>query len=124
MGRAHRVVEKRFRPARRPSCVAVAQILPGHTYGALKVAGDSMVDVFIPNGSTVIYDHNITPESGDIAIADVRNQRVIKIYYNGHQITLIPASRKFDPSTFHRDEVRIVGVVVQVIHYLRRPNAL
>lgn len=98
--------------------------LPAAIYGGkeiymLRVRGDSMIDIGIYNGDKVIVQACNTAENGDIVVALVDDAATVKRFYkeNGHY-RLQPENQTMDPIIV--DHVNIQGIVLEVLHSLRR----
>lgn len=85
---------------------------------ALKVRGESMINVAILDGDMVVIEQTPYAENGDIVCALVDNESAtIKTFYkeDGHY-RLQPENDTMDPIIV--DEVSILGKVVGVVRYL------
>lgn len=95
-----------------------ADYLPGTgTFFALRVKGDSMVNVGIHDGELVIVRQESTAENGDIVVAMTNDEdATVKTFYkeNGH-IRLQPENDYMEPIIV--PDVRILGKVVSVYKY-------
>ncbi|MED1851865.1 transcriptional repressor LexA [Brevibacillus borstelensis] len=95
-----------------------ADYLPGTgTFFALRVKGDSMVNVGIHDGELVIVRQESTAENGDIVVAMTNDEdATVKTFYkeNGH-IRLQPENDYMEPIIV--PNVRILGKVVSVYKY-------
>lgn len=87
---------------------------------ALRVVGDSMVSqsgsVSIPEGSIVIVDPEITPESGKIVIAkleDSNEATIKKLVIDGPNKYLMPLNTRYSP-IYINGNCSIIGVVKKV----------
>lgn len=82
---------------------------------ALRVQGDSMMDVGILDGDTVIIRCSDTAEDGDIVVALIDNEEAtLKRFHQrvGNKIELTPENTQFLPLVLDADRVRIQGVLV------------
>ncbi len=82
---------------------------------ALRVQGDSMMDVGILDGDTVIIRRSDTAEDGDIVVALIDNEEAtLKRLHQraGNKIELTPENARFRPLVLDADRVRIQGVLV------------
>jgi len=85
----------------------------------LKVTGDSMIEAGIMPGDYVLVDRAITPQNGDVVIAQVDGQWTMKnLRKKGKEITLLPANSKYNPIK-PKNELKIAGVVTAVIRKLK-----
>jgi repressor LexA len=86
---------------------------------ALEVAGDSMVDVGILDGDTVILQRSETAENGAIVVAliDDSEATLKRLRRKGNSVALEPANQNYETRIFPPDRVKIQG---QLIGLLRR----
>jgi len=89
---------------------------PSSTY-ILRVAGDSMRDAAIVNGSLLLVDASLRPGHGDIVVARLRGDFTVKRL----QLAPSPHLRAENPAyapipLTDEEDVHIVGVVTTVIH--------
>lgn len=75
-------------------------LLGSGEFFALRVKGESMVEVGILEGDTVIVRKQPTAENGDIVVALVDGEATIKRFFreNGH-IRLQPENSRMEPSS-------------------------
>jgi repressor LexA len=85
----------------------------GHPLFALRVFGESMRDLGIMDGDTVIAKQVLNWSIGDIVVALVENETTVKSIYiaNGH-IELRPANSEFKSQFYPPGKVFIQGVVI------------
>ncbi|UWG96406.1 transcriptional repressor LexA [Dehalobacter sp. DCM] len=86
------------------------------TVFALKIKGDSMIDLGINNGDIVLVKKQETAQNGQTVIARIDGEEVTcKRFYNidNRKVTLEPANSKY--RALEPDHVEIVGVVFKVI---------
>lgn len=86
------------------------------TVFALKVKGDSMIDLGINTGDMVLVKKQETAENGQTVIARINGEEVTcKRFYNvdNKKVTLEPANSKYH--ALEPEYVEIVGVVFKVI---------
>jgi SOS regulatory protein LexA len=85
---------------------------------ALEVQGESMKDIGIYDGSTVVLKKQETADNGDIVAVclDDENSATIKRFYreNGH-VRLQPANAEMQPIVVKADMVHVVGKLVMAI---------
>ncbi len=88
----------------------------GRELFALRVQGESMIDVGIFDGDIVIVNRTPVAENGEIVVALVGDEATVKTFYkeNGH-FRLQPENDAFEPIIV--DEVVILGKVVSLIRY-------
>ncbi|MDP7546357.1 MAG: transcriptional repressor LexA [Alphaproteobacteria bacterium] len=94
-------------------------MLAGGEHFALEVAGDSMIDVGILDGDTVILRRSETAENGAIVVAliDDSEATLKRLRRKGNSVALEPANQSFETRIFPPDRVKIQG---QLIGLLRR----
>ncbi len=94
----------------------------GRTVGslfALKVQGQSMIDLGINDGDTIIVERESRAENGDIIAALLNGEVTVKTFEKVHKATphdvvarLLPANNKFKPINITKeDEFRIIGKI-------------
>jgi SOS regulatory protein LexA len=98
---------------------------PTGQHYALRVKGESMIDVGILDGDIVVIKYQHYADNGDIVVALIRNETLdikatIKKFYNrGEKIELVPQSPKYKESIWVKPEdVEIRGKFVGL---LRQP---
>lgn len=81
---------------------------------ALKVRGDSMIDMGILDGDTVLIQHQLRAKNGDVVVAITENGATLKVYKerNGH-IVLKPRNKKY--SNINPQQLEIRGKLVGLI---------
>lgn len=100
----------------RPIEVPRSMIPSGAKYYALRVAGDSMIDDGVPDGSVVVICDQQIADDGDRVVAYMpdRNEVTLKrIYKEKGRFKLVPANKKLLP--FYEDNVVVQGRVMGVI---------
>lgn len=87
----------------------------------VRVRGDSMKGAGINDGALLIVDRSLNPASGDIVIAAVDGQLVLKkLRLHGSKARLEAANSNYkDIELGEFNELRIWGVVCHAIHTLR-----
>ena len=101
----------------RPIEVPSSMIPAGSKYFALRIAGDSMIEDGIPDGSIVIIREQKHADDGDRVVAYIpdRNEVTLKrIYREKGRFKLVPSNKKLEP--FYEDNVEVQGKVMGVIH--------
>lgn len=90
------------------------ELLPNKETFMLKVKGDSMIEVGIFNGDTIIVARQDTARDGEIIVALVDDSATVKRFYkeNGH-IRLQPENSSMDPIIV--DDCKILGKVVGLL---------
>ncbi|MAZ56522.1 repressor LexA [bacterium] len=100
----------------RPVEVPSSMIPSGSKYYALKVAGDSMIEDGIPDGSIVVIRDQQTADDGERVVAYMpdRNEVTLKrIYREDGKFKLVPSNKNLEP--FYEDNVEVQGRVMGVI---------
>jgi repressor LexA len=85
----------------------------GHQLFALKVFGDSMRDLGILDGDTVVSQQTESASIGDVVVAVVDNETTVKSFYiKDGQVELRPANPDFKSQLYDLDKVSIQGKVI------------
>ena len=88
----------------------------GHNNFAVRVQGDSMIEVGIMDGDTVIIEFRETANDGDIVVALIdESETTLKKFkrsHQGHYIKLIPANKDMEEMVYEASRVRIQGVLI------------
>ena len=80
---------------------------------ALQVNGESMRDMGILDGDTIIAQVQNNPRIGDIVVANIDGDTTVKSFYiHENQVELRPANDEFQPMYFPLEAVSVQGVVV------------
>lgn len=75
----------------------------------VRVRGDSMIDAMIFDGDVLVVDRSITPQIGNIVLAEIDGEFTVK--YLGRR-QLLPANRKHAPIDIADDQtLTVLGVV-------------
>lgn len=87
---------------------------PNQSYYALKVKGDSMMDMGILNNDTILIKHQMTADVGEVVVGITENGATLKVLgrENG-RIILQPKNPKYETIIPERLEVR--GIFVGLI---------
>jgi len=91
------------------------QMFGGDNRYALKVDGESMVELGILDGDTVVIESCNTASKDSVIVALIDNYEVtLKIYrpLSHGRIKLIPANSSMEPMVYSSDRVQIQGVLV------------
>ena len=91
------------------------QMFGGDNRYALKVSGDSMIELGILDGDTVVIESCSTAPENAVVVALVDDYEVtLKIYrtLSHNRIKLIPANAGMEPMVYPADRVQIQGVLV------------
>lgn len=83
---------------------------------ALEVDGDSMVNIGIQDGDTVIIKRCDNAEDGAVVVALVEGEEVTlkRIKREKGKVVLIPENDNYEPRTFNADQVQIQGRLVSL----------
>ena len=79
--------------------------------------GDSMKDAFIPDKAKLIIDRSIQPKHGDVIVAVISGEFVVKYYcLTSSGCVLFPANKKYHPIKV-TDEMNMIvwGVVTHIL---------
>lgn len=83
----------------------------------LKISGDSMINAGIDNGDVVLVKSQKEFYSGDVVLAELRDESTIKRFISEDKppyVYLKPENPKYDVILFE-DEMRLVGKVISVL---------
>lgn len=82
-----------------------------------RVEGDSMLNSNIPDQSIVVIDKSLVPHNGNIVIASLNGEKLIKQFVKTHTGLFLSSSNpKYQPIKISPDmEFQIWGVVTHVI---------
>jgi repressor LexA len=94
-----------------------AAMLGGGSHYALQIEGDSMVDLGILDGDTVIIEQSETAENGQIVVALVDdNEATLKrLHRKGESIALEPANPAYETRIFGPGRVKVQGRLATLI---------
>jgi repressor LexA len=98
--------------------VGVPAGMIGHgEHYALEVAGDSMIDVGILDGDTVLIQRCDTAENGAIVVALIDSNEVTlkRLRKRGESIALEPANKSYETRIFGPDRVKVQGKLVGLL---------
>ncbi len=88
----------------------------GHNNFAVRVQGDSMIEVGIMDGDTAIIEFRETANDGDIVVALIdETETTLKRFKRSHRgkyIKLIPANKEMEEMVYEASRVRIQGVLI------------
>ena len=82
---------------------------------ALQVRGDSMIGKHILDGDFAIFEHGLTPRSGDVVAALIDNESTLKTFVMEHGKPVLRAENPRYPKLIPADELVIQGVMVALI---------
>jgi len=91
------------------------QMFGGDNRYALKVSGDSMIELGILDGDTVVIESCNTASKDSVVVALIDNYEVtLKIYrpLSHNRIKLMPANSDMEPMVYQAERVQIQGVLV------------
>ena len=96
------------------------EYMPNAETFMLKVKGDSMINVGIMNGDTLIVQSQSSARNGEIVVALVEDSATVKTFYKeqGH-IRLQPENDEMDPFIYNDNEVQVIGKVLGVFRFYR-----
>jgi repressor LexA len=96
--------------------VPASMLGAGEPY-ALEVDGDSMVDVGIYDGDTIIIERTDTVDNGAIAVALIDNEEATlkRVRRKGGAIALEPANARYETRIFPPEKVKIQGRLVGLL---------
>ncbi|SFR01069.1 DNA polymerase V [Enterobacter sp. kpr-6] len=93
---------------------------PSSTY-TLRVAGDSMINAGILDGSYLLVDFSLHPEHGDIVVANIAGEFTVKRLVTHPVVQLLAENPAYPPiKIYDADGLEIVGVVISVINTMHR----
>ena len=81
---------------------------------ALQVSGESMRDLGIFDGDTVVVQKDCPVKNGDVVVALVNNKTTVKSYFlqKSGKVELHPANADFKVQTYDASEVALQGKVI------------
>lgn len=84
---------------------------------ALKVKGDSMINVGIYEGDIVFIRQQPDLENGEIGAVLINDEATLKrVYKQNSSITLVAENSKYPPKTFTNGDIRVLGKLSAVLH--------
>lgn len=99
--------------------VPASMVGRGNCY-ALEISGDSMIEMGIMDGDTVIIESGQTARDGEVVVALVdREEATLKtLRKSGSEIQLVPANASHETQTFNANRVQVQGRLVGLVrHY-------
>lgn len=85
----------------------------GHPLFALKVFGDSMRDLGILDGDTVVAKQVSSANIGDLVVALVDNETTVKsLFFRDDMVELRPANPSYETQFYPLEKVFIQGIVI------------
>ena len=84
---------------------------------ALEISGDSMIDLGILDGDTVLIKKCNTADNGDVVVALINNEEATlkTLHKKGAQVALSPANAEHSTQILPADKVRIQGKLVGLL---------
>lgn len=93
---------------------------PAATY-FVRVEGDSMIEAGIHPDDILVVDRSVTPQHGDVVIAQVNGEFTVKELALTPTVQLIPRNKAYPPITFTDDaELALFGVVTNIVRQMTR----
>jgi repressor LexA len=86
---------------------------------ALQVRGDSMIGKHIVDGDYAVFEHGLTPSSGDVVAALIDNENTIKTFVKERGKPYLRAENPKYPKLIPAAELVIQGVLVALIRKQR-----
>lgn len=99
--------------------VPASMVGRGNCY-ALEISGDSMVDLGIMDGDTVVIESGQTARDGEVVVALVdREEATLKtLKRDGSNVVLVPANASHETQSYSADRVQVQGRLVGLVrHY-------
>ncbi len=87
-----------------------------------KVIGDSMKNLGIDSGDTIVVDRILEPQDGDICVAVINNDFTLKtIKIEKDCVWLMPANENYKPlQVTEDDDFSVWGIVTHTLKYHRK----
>lgn len=84
---------------------------------ALRVKGDSMIEMNIQNGDLVVIERTQTAANGETAVVRINQETVTlkKLYVQADGVCLMPANSEMEPIWLDNEDVEVVGILRGVI---------
>jgi len=97
-------------------CPLTARCFGSDDLFALRIEGQSMIEIGIFDGDLVIVEKTSTASNGEIVVALVEDEATVKRFFkeDGHY-RLQPENEAYEPIIV--DEVNILGKVIAAIRY-------
>lgn len=93
---------------------------PAATY-FVRVEGDSMIEAGIHPDDILVVDRSVTPQHGDIVIAQVNGEFTVKELELKPVVQLVPRNKAYQPVRFNDDsELLLFGVVTNIVRQMTR----
>lgn len=108
---------KPIEPIENPESIDIPsniKLKPGFSYYALRVEGDSMIDMGVLDNDIVLIKHQLTAGDRDVVVGITEKGATLKVFRkNNGKITLEPRNKKFP--TIRPKELEIRGRLVGLI---------
>jgi len=84
---------------------------------ALEISGESMIDLGILDGDTVIIESGATARSGEVVVALVDDMEATlkTLQKDGKTVALVPANREHETQTYDASRVKVQGRLVGLL---------
>ena len=82
---------------------------------ALQVRGDSMIGKHIVDGDYAVFEHGVTPKSGDVVAALIDNESTLKTFVTERGKPYLKAENPKYPKLIPATELVIQGVLVSLV---------
>ncbi|MCW9025550.1 MAG: transcriptional repressor LexA [Gammaproteobacteria bacterium] len=95
--------------------ISLPNFFTGEQQFAVRVVGDSMIEMGILDGDIVIIESRDTAKNGEVVVALIDNEEATLKqleHTNEGLVRLIPANQKMEPMLYQPEQVRIQGVLV------------
>ncbi len=84
---------------------------------ALEVSGDSMIEMGIMDGDTIIIESSETARDGEVVVALVDSEEATlkTLKRQGKDVALIPANREYETQIYSADRVKVQGRLISLM---------
>lgn len=84
---------------------------------ALRVKGNSMIEMNIQDGDLVVIERTQTAANGETAVVRINQETVTlkKLYVQADGVCLMPANSEMEPIWLDNEDVEVVGILRGVI---------
>ncbi len=84
---------------------------------ALRVKGNSMIEMNIQDGDLVVIERTQTAANGETAVVRINQETVTlkKLYVQSDGVCLMPANSEMEPIWLDNEDVEVVGILRGVI---------
>ena len=96
--------------------IPISIINPVYQHFALRVEGDSMIDIGIMDNDIAIIKSVSKAENGSIVVALIDNEETTlkKLRLDNTTVSLIPANKNYETKIFSSDRVKIQGILAAI----------